>query len=367
MSRFRAGGTDLCRSRGAAQDDPRTAQRQSRRAGRSSRRIAALPAVDDRGAPAHQIRRVDRGHRAARRLQQLAKAIAKFEAADAKDPTSAESLVDWGNIVRAAGRYDDAATLYRRAANLSTSSDADVNIVVAYLDQVVAGPKPAVEGQLLTALGALSDYLAWTSAGSPFDQLIPKTKRALAQTGDADDAPSFEACLNKALSGRKFQRSGDRPVAGGRVLQTLHRWGDRPRQCAVHACRREALTATIRRPAPHRPPPTRRSSCTTAARAGPALAVRLGRRQRFGILAGEGFLRMPVRVGPGLNRFTRTVVCAIRRHRCRPACRAPPCWRHRRPSRARRCARCRRSRRSRGRRRTRAAAGRASGSGASWR
>ncbi len=115
-------------------------------------------------------------------LELLGKAITKFEAADAKEPTSAGSLVAWGNVVRAAGKYEEAAALYRRSADLTASSDAALNIVVAYLDQVVAGPKPADQGQLLKALGALSDYLAWTSGGGPYDQLIPETKRALAQT-----------------------------------------------------------------------------------------------------------------------------------------------------------------------------------------
>ncbi|HEY6715389.1 MAG TPA: hypothetical protein VI232_03520 [Reyranella sp.] len=133
-------------------------------------------------------------------LEQLSKAIAKFEAADVKTPTSAGSLVDWGNAARGAGKYEEAVALYRRAADLNASSDAAVNIVVAYLDQIVAGPKPAVEGQLLKALGALSDYLAWTSGGGPYDQLIPKTKRALAQTGDADEVPTFETCLTKGLA-----------------------------------------------------------------------------------------------------------------------------------------------------------------------
>jgi tetratricopeptide (TPR) repeat protein len=133
-------------------------------------------------------------------LEVLGKAMAKFEAADAKDPTSAGTLVAWGNVVRAAGKYEEAAALYRRSADLTGSSDAALNIVVAYLDQVVAGPKPADSGQLLRALGALSDYLAWTSGGGPYDQLIPKTKRALAQTANADEVPTFEACLNKALA-----------------------------------------------------------------------------------------------------------------------------------------------------------------------
>jgi len=133
-------------------------------------------------------------------LEQLGKAIAKFEAADAKAPTSAGSLVDWGNVVRAAGRYEDAVALYRRAADLDANSEMAVNIVVAYLDQVIAEPQPVDQGQLLKALGALSDYLAWTSGGGPYDQIIPKTERALAQTRVADEVPTFEACLNKALA-----------------------------------------------------------------------------------------------------------------------------------------------------------------------
>jgi tetratricopeptide (TPR) repeat protein len=133
-------------------------------------------------------------------LELLGKAIAKFEAADAKEPTSAGTLVAWGNVVRAAGKYEEAAVLYRRSADLTGSSDAALNIVVAYLDQVVAGSQPVDQGQLLKALGALSDYLAWTSGGGPYDQLIPKTKRALARTGDADEVPAFETCLNKALA-----------------------------------------------------------------------------------------------------------------------------------------------------------------------
>jgi tetratricopeptide (TPR) repeat protein len=133
-------------------------------------------------------------------LELLGKAIAKFEAADTKEPTSAGTLVAWGNVVRAAGKYEEAAALYRRSADLTGSSDAALNIVVAYLDQVVAGPQPADQGQLLKALGALSDYLAWTSGGGPYDQIIPKTKRALAHTGDADEVPAFETCLNKALA-----------------------------------------------------------------------------------------------------------------------------------------------------------------------
>jgi tetratricopeptide (TPR) repeat protein len=151
-------------------------------------------------------------------LEQLTKATAKFEAADAKTPTSAASLVDWGNVVRAAGKYEEAAALYRRAVDLNANSETAVNIVVAYLDQVIAGPQPADQGQLLKALGALSDYLAWTSGGGPYDQLIPKTKRALAQTGDADEVPTFETCLNKALA---VENSSDPKIGRWQLAASL--------------------------------------------------------------------------------------------------------------------------------------------------
>ena len=116
--------------------------------------------------------------------------------------------MDWGNILRAAGNFDDATQIPARLRPRPAERRRGVNIAVVYIERFAR--KPAVEGQLLTALGALSDYLAWTSAGGPYDQLIPKTKRALAQTGDADDVPSFEACLNKALAA---ENSSDPEIA----------------------------------------------------------------------------------------------------------------------------------------------------------
>jgi hypothetical protein len=121
-------------------------------------------------------------------------------------------------VVRAAGKYEEAAALYRRAVDLNANSETAVNIVVAYLDQVIAGPQPADHGQLLKSLGALSDYLAWTSGGGPYDQIIPKTKRALAQTGVADEVPTFEACLNKALA---VENSSDPKIGQWQLAASL--------------------------------------------------------------------------------------------------------------------------------------------------
>jgi tetratricopeptide (TPR) repeat protein len=134
-------------------------------------------------------------------LALLAQATAKFESAQAKETVPASSLMEWGNILRAEGRYEDAIEKYRRAADLDpTNSNASLNIAVAYIDRVGFGPKPAEAGHLLIALGALSDYLAWMSAGGPYDHLLINVKEILARSGDAGDQPAFQACLDKALA-----------------------------------------------------------------------------------------------------------------------------------------------------------------------
>jgi len=79
-------------------------------------------------------------------LELLGKAIATFEAADAKEPTSAGTLVAWGNVVRAAGKYEEAAALYRRSADLTGAAMRLSTSSLPILIQVVAGPQPADQG-----------------------------------------------------------------------------------------------------------------------------------------------------------------------------------------------------------------------------
>jgi hypothetical protein len=134
-------------------------------------------------------------------LALLAKALEKFEAAEAKTSLSPMDFMHWGNVARAAGKYDLAVAKYRRAADLMpTNSDPALNIAVAYLDRVQFAPKVAGAGDVVVALGALSDYLAWMTGGGPYDLLIPKVRRALARTGDAEDASAFGQCLDKVLA-----------------------------------------------------------------------------------------------------------------------------------------------------------------------
>ena len=131
-------------------------------------------------------------------LADLDKAAAKYAAAEAKVSASAADLMDWGNIVRAAGDFEEAIVKYRRAVDLEPSNaDAALNIVVAYIDRFERAPEPRDTGQLLVALGSLSDYLAWRSAGGPYGSLLPKVKRLLGSVGHGN---AFAECLTKTLA-----------------------------------------------------------------------------------------------------------------------------------------------------------------------
>ncbi len=130
-------------------------------------------------------------------LDDLEKASAKYAAAEAKVPASAADLLDWGNILRATGKFEDAIVKYRRAVDLDPSNvDPALNIVIAYIDRFERNSGPPDTGQLLVALGSLSDYLAWLSGGGPYKSLLPQVKQLLAGVGHGQ---AFEECLSKTL------------------------------------------------------------------------------------------------------------------------------------------------------------------------
>ena len=130
-------------------------------------------------------------------LAELKKAADKYAAAEAKAPGSAIDLLDWGNILRASGKFDDAIVRYRRAIDLDPSNaDPALNIVIAYIDRFERNAGTPDAGHLLVALGSLADYLAWRSDGGPYGSLLPRVQQLLADVGHGQ---AFEECLRTTL------------------------------------------------------------------------------------------------------------------------------------------------------------------------
>lgn len=127
-------------------------------------------------------------------LIELEKAAARYSAAEDKLPASAADLMDWGNILRATGKFDDAIVKYRRAVDLDPSgADPALNIVITYIDRFERSPGSPDTGNLLVALGSLSDYLAWMSGGGPYKSLLRKVDHLLASVGHGQE---FDECLS---------------------------------------------------------------------------------------------------------------------------------------------------------------------------
>ena len=126
-------------------------------------------------------------------LAELARAAAGYAAAEAKVPASASELLDWGNILRASGKFEEANVKYRRAIDLDPSNaDAALNIVITYIDRFERNSGTPDTGHLLVALGSLSDYLAWLSDGGPYSSLLSKVQSLL---GDVGHGQAFDECL----------------------------------------------------------------------------------------------------------------------------------------------------------------------------
>jgi tetratricopeptide (TPR) repeat protein len=129
--------------------------------------------------------------------------VAAARLADAEDrgPLSSLDYMYWGNILRALGKYDEAVAKYRMAADLAPgNSDPALNIAIAYIDRVGFGPPVARPGDVLTALGALSDYLAWMTGGGPYTTIVERTRTMLGHTGAEVDLAEFDACYRTGFA-----------------------------------------------------------------------------------------------------------------------------------------------------------------------
>lgn len=111
----------------------------------------------------------------------LAKALEHFEAAShPRQPF--EFFIEWGNTLRALGKFDEAVKQYRRAADIEPKSYFPaVNIAVALLEQSHDSLDTNVR---FAALRQTSNYLTWVSDGGPFTTLLDKIADALRGVGD---------------------------------------------------------------------------------------------------------------------------------------------------------------------------------------
>jgi hypothetical protein len=133
-------------------------------------------------------------------LALLKHAAARYEAS-AKNATPITLFMDWGNVLRASGDFEGAASKYRLAADrLPGSWEPRINLVIAYLDRVIHGRSPAEPVQVLVALGAASNYLSWVSGGDPTPNLRVKVEAVLEKTGVPEDLKAFQSCYETAVA-----------------------------------------------------------------------------------------------------------------------------------------------------------------------
>jgi tetratricopeptide (TPR) repeat protein len=129
-------------------------------------------------------------------LALLSHAAARYASAAGNGEASAAFLMEWGNILRAMGRFDEAVEKYGQAAD-RVPADVTPRLLIAntYLDKVAYADAPVDHLFLLIALGASADYLSWASNGGPYPNLISRIGRALGQSGYVEDSLGFESCM----------------------------------------------------------------------------------------------------------------------------------------------------------------------------
>ena len=208
-------------SRGAAEDDARQAQRPACDAlVRPARRRAALPAMDAHGASAEPksgaltvaIGQPDElANCRARRSLNTRRPTPRM-------PTSAERPRRLGQCAARGGQVRGGGRALRHAADLTASmrcAQAQHDHRLPRSGRLWAEAAPS-SGQLLMALGALSDYLAWTTDGGPYDQHHRQDRRGpwRRPAMPTKCRPSRRACARTSRGGER-QRSEDR--ADGRL------------------------------------------------------------------------------------------------------------------------------------------------------
>ena len=125
----------------------------------------------------------------------LSDAVKKFEASYRQGRRLETLFMDWGNTLRAERDFDGAVLQYRRAGDIAPNGyAAPLNIAIALLEKLIDRPDGATPADQFEALGHVSEYLSWSSGGGPFPNVVDKTVKALANTGNPADASLFAEC-----------------------------------------------------------------------------------------------------------------------------------------------------------------------------
>jgi tetratricopeptide (TPR) repeat protein len=130
--------------------------------------------------------------------QQVSAAVNFFETSFREGRQTAWLFLDWGNGLRALGKFDAAIEQYRRAGDIAPDFYApSLNIAITLLEKSKIGAAKATVVDHFEAVRNASNYLTWIGGGGPYDNLVDKIADVLALAGDGSEAKDFADCRRK--------------------------------------------------------------------------------------------------------------------------------------------------------------------------
>jgi len=130
--------------------------------------------------------------------QQVSAAVSFFETSFREGRQTAWLFLDWGNGLRALGKFDAAIEQYRRAGDIAPDFYApSLNIAITLLEKSKIEAAKATVVDHFEAVRNASNYLTWIGGGGPYDNLVDKIADVLAVAGDGSEAKDFADCRRK--------------------------------------------------------------------------------------------------------------------------------------------------------------------------
>lgn len=130
--------------------------------------------------------------------KQLSDSVSFFEAAYRQGRQTSWLFLDWGNSLRALGKFEEAAKQYRRAGDIAPGDYAPIlNVAITLLEKSKINAATATMADHFEAVRHASNYLTWVGAGGPYDNLVDKIADALSVVGDGSEARDFADCRKK--------------------------------------------------------------------------------------------------------------------------------------------------------------------------